>query len=92
MPEMIRETEAWRDDVNNALSSPAECGLLELQKRHPESLRGSLAALSCRWLLSARQVWLSLNARRRSFVRYRQKGEKEPARAGFIEQRKNTDA
>lgn len=55
MPEMIRETEARRDDVNRALCSLADYGLLEFQGGRAESLRASLAARSCRRLLEATQ-------------------------------------
>jgi predicted transcriptional regulator len=51
MPEMIRETEARRDDVNRALCSLADYGLLEFKGGKLESLRPTLAARSCRRLL-----------------------------------------
>lgn len=53
MPEMIRETEARRDDVNRALCSLADYGLLEFKGDKLESLRPTLAARSCRRLLEA---------------------------------------
>ena len=46
MPELIRELKADRDDVNRALCSLAEYGLLEFQGGRTESLRASLAARS----------------------------------------------
>jgi hypothetical protein len=51
MPELIRLLKADRDDVNRALCSLAEYGLLEFQGGRAESLRASLAARSCRRLL-----------------------------------------
>jgi predicted transcriptional regulator len=51
MPELIRELKATRDEVNRALCSLAEYGLLEFQGGRTESLRASLAARSCRRLL-----------------------------------------
>ena len=51
MPELIRELRADRGDVNRALCSLAEYGLLEFQGGRTESLRASLAARSCRRLL-----------------------------------------
>jgi predicted transcriptional regulator len=53
MPELIRELKADRDDVNRALCSLADYGLLEFQGGRTESLRASLAARSCRRLLEA---------------------------------------
>jgi hypothetical protein len=47
MPELIRETEARRDDVNRALCSLADYGLIEFKGGRTESLRPTLAALSC---------------------------------------------
>ena len=52
MPELIRETEASRDDVNRALCSLADYGLLEFKGDKLESLRPTLAARSCRRLLA----------------------------------------
>ena len=51
MPEMIRETEARRDDVNRALFALAEYGLLDFEGGKTETLRPTLAARSCRRLL-----------------------------------------
>lgn len=51
MPEMIRETGARRDDVNRALCSLADYGLLELKGDKLESLRPTLAARICLRLL-----------------------------------------
>ena len=51
MPELIRETEASRDDVNRALCSLADYGLLEFKGNKLESLRPTLAARSCGRLL-----------------------------------------
>ena len=53
MPELIRELKAERGDVNRALCSLAEYGLLEFQGGRTESLRASLAARSCGRLLRA---------------------------------------
>jgi DNA-binding GntR family transcriptional regulator len=53
MPELIRELKADRDDVNRALCSLADYGLLEFQGGRAESLRASLAARSCRRLFAA---------------------------------------
>ena len=53
MPELIRETEATRDDVNRALCSLADYGLLQFKGDKLESLRPTLAARSCRRLLDA---------------------------------------
>jgi DNA-binding GntR family transcriptional regulator len=52
MPELIRELEAGRDDVNRALCSLADYGLLEFKGDKLESLRPTLAARSCRRLLA----------------------------------------
>lgn len=54
MPELIRLLKADRDDVNRALCSLADYGLLEFQGGPTGSLRASLAARSCWRLLSAR--------------------------------------
>ena len=51
MPELIRETEATRDDVNRALCSLADYGLLEFKGDKLESLRPTLAARSANRLL-----------------------------------------
>jgi hypothetical protein len=51
MPELVRELKADRDDVNRALCSLADYGLLEFQGGRAESLRASLAARSCVRLL-----------------------------------------
>ncbi|HVW45432.1 MAG TPA: hypothetical protein VHA76_00140 [Solirubrobacterales bacterium] len=51
MPELVRLLKAERDDVNRALCSLADYGLLEFQGGRAESLRASLAARSCRRLL-----------------------------------------
>jgi len=53
MPELIRELKAPRDEVNRALCSLAEYGLVEFRGGPTESLRASLAARSCRRLLEA---------------------------------------
>jgi hypothetical protein len=52
MPELIRETEARRDDVNRALCSLADYGLLEFKGGRQESLRPTLAARSAFRLLN----------------------------------------
>jgi predicted transcriptional regulator len=52
MPELIRELEARRDDVNRALCALAEYGLVEFKGGRAESLRPTLAARSCRRLLA----------------------------------------
>lgn len=62
MPEMIRETEARRDDVNRALCSLADYGLLEFKGGRQESLRPTLAARSCRRLLQVAMPTLSRRA------------------------------
>lgn len=51
MPELIRDLGATRDDVNRALCSLADYGLLEFKGGKLESLRPTLAARSCRRLL-----------------------------------------
>lgn len=53
MPELIREMEARRDDVNRALCALADYGLVEFKGGRAESLRPTLAARSCRRLLEA---------------------------------------
>ena len=53
MPEMIRVLGVERDDVNRALCSLADYGLLEFKGGKLESLRPTLAARSCRRLLKA---------------------------------------
>ena len=55
MPELIRELEARRDDVNRALCALAEYGLVEFRGGAAESLRPTLAARSCARLLRAVQ-------------------------------------
>jgi hypothetical protein len=51
MPELVRDLEAGWDDVNRALCSLAEYGLLEFKGGKLESLRPTMAARSCRRLL-----------------------------------------
>jgi hypothetical protein len=52
MPELIRETEASRHDVNRALCSLADYGLVEFKLK---SLRPTLAARSCARLIRVSQ-------------------------------------
>jgi hypothetical protein len=47
MPELIRELEADRDDVNRALCDLADYGLVEFVGGRSESLRASPAARRC---------------------------------------------
>lgn len=51
MPELIRETGSDRDQVNRALCSLADYGLVDFEGGKAETLRPSLAARSCRRLL-----------------------------------------
>lgn len=55
MPELIRETEARRDDVNRAICSLHDYGLLEFKGGALESLRPTLAARSAARLLRVAQ-------------------------------------
>lgn|GEM_PF-7044169 len=53
MPELVRVLEKDRDEVNRALCALADYGLLEFEGGRTETLRPTLAARSCRRLLSA---------------------------------------
>ncbi len=51
MPELVRQLEQDRDDVNRALCSLADYGLLEFEGGTTGTLRPTLAARSCRRLV-----------------------------------------
>jgi predicted transcriptional regulator len=53
MPELVRVLESDRDEVNRALCSLADYGLLEFEGGKTETLRPSAAARRCRRLLDA---------------------------------------